>query len=60
MAVIYLRHPDHGAKVACSDFEAEHDEELGWERFDPTEPDQPKDEAPPENAMAQPRRVRKN
>jgi hypothetical protein len=35
MAVIYLRHPDHGVKVACMDLEADADEENGWERFDP-------------------------
>lgn len=37
MAVIYLRHPDHGVKVACLDLEAEADIENGWERFDPDE-----------------------
>lgn len=39
MAVIYLRHPIHGAKVACLDIEADFDEQNGWERFDPTEPE---------------------
>lgn len=34
MAVIYLRHPDHGVKVATMDLEAEYDEQNGWERFD--------------------------
>jgi hypothetical protein len=33
MAVIYLKHPVHGHKVACSDFEADYDETLGWERY---------------------------
>lgn len=33
MAVIYLKHPIHGHKVACSDLEAEHDENHGWERY---------------------------
>ena len=33
MAVIYLRHPLHGHKVACSDMEAEYDENYGWERY---------------------------
>ena len=33
MAVIYLKHPIHGHKVACSDLEAEHDENYGWERY---------------------------
>lgn len=37
MAVIYLRHPDHGAKVAISDMEAENDMANGWEEFDPAE-----------------------
>lgn len=38
MAVIYLRHPVHGAKVAISDMEAENDLQNGWEYFDPTDP----------------------
>lgn len=38
MAVIYLSHPIHGAKVAISDMEADNDEANGWERFDPTAP----------------------
>jgi hypothetical protein len=38
MAVIYLRHPLHGAKVATSDMEAENDFQNGWEEFDPAEP----------------------
>ena len=33
MAVIYLKHPVHGHKVACSDMEADHDENHGWERY---------------------------
>ena len=37
MAVIYLRHPVHGAKVAISDMEAESDIHNGWEEFDPYE-----------------------
>lgn len=37
MAVIYLRHPRHGAKVAISDMEAENDMQNGWEEYDPTE-----------------------
>ena len=35
MAVIYLRHPVHGTKVACTDLEANYDRTLGWEDFDP-------------------------
>ena len=37
MAVFYLRHPVHGVKVATSNLEVAHDEEHGWELFDPTE-----------------------
>lgn len=33
MAVIYLKHPTHGAKVAISDEEARQDERNGWFRF---------------------------
>ena len=33
MAVIYLKHPVHGHKVACSDIEADYDENHGWERY---------------------------
>ena len=36
MAVIYLRHPNHGAKVAISEMEAENDMQNGWKEFDPT------------------------
>lgn len=36
MAVIYLQHPTHGAKVAISEMEAEYDIQNGWEEFDPT------------------------
>jgi hypothetical protein len=33
MAVIYLTHPVHGAKVATMDIEAEVDEKNGWIRY---------------------------
>jgi hypothetical protein len=33
--VIYLKHPVHGSKVACSEEEAKSDEALGWTRYDP-------------------------
>lgn len=35
MAVIYLQHPVHGAKVATMEMEAEYDERNGWERYTP-------------------------
>lgn len=38
MAVIYLKHPLHGSKVACSDIEVRHDKAQGWEEYDPSEP----------------------
>ncbi len=67
MAVIYLRHPKHGAKVACSDMEAEYDMNQGWEPFDPTQPAEPMTAEPvvapavetpsePVNLLAEPRR----
>jgi hypothetical protein len=37
MAVIYLKHPIHGAKVATMDMEAEYDEQNGWVRYNPDE-----------------------
>ena len=39
MAVIYLKHPIHGAKVATMDMEAEYDEMNGWVRYNPNEPE---------------------
>jgi hypothetical protein len=38
MAVIYLVHDVHGAKVAISEEEAIYDEDFGWERYNPDEP----------------------
>jgi hypothetical protein len=57
MAVIYLRHPTHGAKVAISDMEADHDRENGWEVYDPDSlsVDLASDELEPVNEL-QPRR----
>jgi hypothetical protein len=33
MAVIYMSHPVHGAKVATMELEAELDEKNGWTRY---------------------------
>ena len=52
MAVIYLRHATHGAKVAISDKEADNDRENGWEVYDPNDLDA---ELAPVNEL-QPRR----
>ena len=38
MAVIYLKHPIHGAKVATLEAEAKYDETHGWVRYNPDTP----------------------
>ena len=44
--LIYLRHAIHGTKIATMDLEAEADEQNGWERFDPNNPDDDDDILP--------------
>ncbi len=39
--MIYLRHPDHGTKVATLELEAIYDEECGWVRYNPDTPSVP-------------------
>ena len=39
MPLIYLKHPDHGTKVATMEQEAEFDEQNGWVRYNPNEPE---------------------
>ena len=56
MAVIYLRHPAHGAKVAISESEAIYDEMNGWMRYDPTTPVATADVDEPVNEMAEHKR----
>ena len=65
MAVIYLCHPVHGAKVATLDIEAEYDIQNGWALFDPENPGaqiEPElaeavaDEPETVNLLAEPRR----
>jgi hypothetical protein len=64
MSVIYMIHPEHGAKVAISNHEAEYDEMHGWMRYDPTTPavadvDEDEDdevEPAPVNELAAPKR----
>ena len=60
MAVIYLVHPVHGAKVAISDQEAIYDEMNGWMRYDPDTPVEAADEDEDEiiNELAPKRRGR--
>ena len=33
MAIIYLKHPEHGTKIATMEIEAENDEQNGWVRY---------------------------
>jgi len=33
--IIYLKHPDHGEKIATLELEAEYDEKNGWARYTP-------------------------
>jgi hypothetical protein len=35
MPIIYLKHPDHGEKIATLELEAEYDEKNGWARYTP-------------------------
>ena len=39
MAVIYMSHPLHGAKVAIDEAEAIYDEMNGWRRYSQDTPD---------------------
>jgi hypothetical protein len=52
--IIYLEHPEHGAKVATMDLEAEMDEKNGWTRYNPDTPSEP--EAAPVNVLEVKRR----
>jgi hypothetical protein len=52
--IIYLEHPEHGAKVATMDLEAEMDERNGWTRYNPDTPSET--EAAPVNVLEVKRR----
>jgi hypothetical protein len=52
--IIYLEHPEHGAKVATMDLEAEMDERNGWTRYNPDMPSET--EAAPVNVLEVKRR----
>lgn len=43
MAEIYLQHPRHGQKAACTEAEAKHDRENGWTDFEPTPTPKPQE-----------------
>lgn len=57
---IYLKHPVHGTKIAFMDLEAEADEENGWVRYNPEDPDDSDrfEDDEPSNALRQRRRRR--
>lgn len=55
MAVIYLVHEIHGAKVAISEEEAIYDEEYGWTRYNPETPAPAAVVDEPVNVMAEPK-----
>ena len=57
MPVIYLSHPDHGAKVATMEAEAIYDESNGWMRYNPDT--HSSDAAVPANELAVKRRGRR-
>jgi hypothetical protein len=60
MAVIYMSHPVHGAKVAIMEEEAIFDEKNGWTRYTLDTPSESEDAAPPVNALGTKRKyVRK-
>jgi hypothetical protein len=48
MAVIYMSHPVHGAKVATMELEALADEQNGWTRYTLDTPDVVEEAAPQE------------
>ena len=64
MAVIYLSHPVHGHKVACSSIEADYDEMHGWARYSLEEQDDPEleiqEEVTPTNVLGVKSRRRKS
>ena len=56
MAVIYLKHPLHGAKVATLEMEAAYDEKNGWVQYNPDTPSTSENAAPEQNTL----RVKRN
>jgi hypothetical protein len=38
MPLIYLKHPQHGTKIATMEMEADFDETNGWVRYNPDTP----------------------
>ena len=42
--MIYMKHPVHGNKIATLEMEAELDEQAGWVRYNPEEPEELEEE----------------
>ena len=59
MPVIFLTHPNHGAKMATMEEEAVYDEQHGWTRYNPDTPSEVVEEAAPVNALEVRRRGRR-
>lgn len=51
MPIIYLKHPDHGTKVANMEAEAEADAQNGWVVYNPDTPTEVEVEAAPVNEL---------
>lgn len=43
---IYMKHPIHGTKIATLEMEAAFDEEHGWVRYNPQEPEESEESDP--------------
>jgi hypothetical protein len=56
MAVIYMKHAVHGAKVATMELEAIADEANGWVRYTLDTPSETVEEAAPVNVLEVKRR----
>jgi hypothetical protein len=56
MAVIYMKHAVHGAKVATMELEAVADEANGWVRYTLDTPTETAEEAAPVNVLEVKRR----
>ena len=54
--VIYLKHPEHGTKVAICDMEAVADEKNGWTRYTLDTPPVEEEVAPVVNTLEVKRR----
>ena len=51
MTIIYLKHPEHGTKIAMMEMEAEFDEQNGWVRYTDDTPSEKELVAAPINTL---------